>query len=238
LRRNTLLLRPQDTTRRNRYRATSSGDSRRCPPKVQVRPYSVSTPNIRRSTRPTYVPPAAGSRPGARQARCGPRPIGVPLCPVTDISARDVALTCAGLFDWQEHGRRRVSEPGPLECPGQVLPVIPAQSSATRNPECALFMQVCVAGAHRRLARREDPRPTRWHGGTNGPHWMATGRLIWHRTRSRASKPPLNRTSIVGSHQVWPVTHRLTRTLASSRETPMPSARLIDMANSGSAAPS
>src|SRR5579859_3421416 len=52
---NTLLLRPQDTTRRNRYRATSSGDSRRCPRKVHVTPYSVSTPKIRRST-PTRYP--------------------------------------------------------------------------------------------------------------------------------------------------------------------------------------
>src|SRR5580704_18109652 len=55
LRRKTLLLRPQDTTRRNRYRATSSGESRRCPRKVQVTPYSFSTPNIRRSTRQGYV---------------------------------------------------------------------------------------------------------------------------------------------------------------------------------------
>src|SRR6516225_6330543 len=55
-RKNTLLLRPQDTTRRNRYRATSSGDSRRCPRKVHVTPYSFSTPKIRRSTRPGYVP--------------------------------------------------------------------------------------------------------------------------------------------------------------------------------------
>src|SRR5215472_6361940 len=49
LRRNTLLLRPHDTTRRNRYLATSSGDRRRCPRNVQVTPYSFSSPNIRRS---------------------------------------------------------------------------------------------------------------------------------------------------------------------------------------------
>src|SRR5207344_2030789 len=49
LRRKTLLLRPQDTTRRNRYRATSSGDSRRLPRNVQVTPYSFSRPNIRLS---------------------------------------------------------------------------------------------------------------------------------------------------------------------------------------------
>ncbi len=36
-------------------------------------------------------------------------------------------------------------------------------------------------------------------------------------------------TLLRGDHQVWPVTHRLIRTLASSRETPMPSARLIDV---------
>jgi hypothetical protein len=40
----------------------------------------------------------------------------------------------------------------------------------------------------------------------------------------------------VGSHQVWPVTQRLIRTLASSRETPVPSALLIDVAKFGSAA--
>src|SRR3954452_425064 len=42
--------RPQCTTRRNRYRATSSGDSRRCPRNVHVTPYSFSMPKIRRST--------------------------------------------------------------------------------------------------------------------------------------------------------------------------------------------
>src|SRR5215813_7539862 len=52
LRRKTLLLRPQDTTRRNRYLATSSGDSRRWPRNVQVTPYSFSRPKIRRSTAP------------------------------------------------------------------------------------------------------------------------------------------------------------------------------------------
>src|SRR6266567_1437159 len=49
LRRKTLLLRPQETTRRNRYLATSSGDSRRCPRNVHVTPYSFSSPKIRRS---------------------------------------------------------------------------------------------------------------------------------------------------------------------------------------------
>src|SRR5215472_11788687 len=52
LRRNTLLLRPHETTRRNRYLATSSGDRRRWPRKVQVTPYSFSSPNIRLSIRP------------------------------------------------------------------------------------------------------------------------------------------------------------------------------------------
>src|SRR5215470_6262460 len=50
LRRNTLLLRPHETTRRNRYLATSSGESRRWPRNVQVTPYSFSSPNIRLST--------------------------------------------------------------------------------------------------------------------------------------------------------------------------------------------
>src|SRR5881397_3265571 len=48
--RNTFEDRPQWTTRRNRYRATSSGESRRCPRKVHVTPYSFSSPKIRRST--------------------------------------------------------------------------------------------------------------------------------------------------------------------------------------------
>src|SRR5215207_547021 len=47
--RNTLLLRPQLTTRRNRYRATSSGLSRRWPRRVQVTPYSFSSPKMRLS---------------------------------------------------------------------------------------------------------------------------------------------------------------------------------------------
>src|SRR6185295_12338757 len=50
LRRNTFELRPHDTTRRNRYRATSSGLSRRWPWNVQVTPNSVSMPMIRRCT--------------------------------------------------------------------------------------------------------------------------------------------------------------------------------------------
>src|SRR6266487_932621 len=49
LRRKTLLLRPQETTRRNRYRATSSGDSRLLPRNVQVTPYSFSRPKMRLS---------------------------------------------------------------------------------------------------------------------------------------------------------------------------------------------
>src|SRR5262245_49901032 len=45
-RKKTLLLRPQETTRRNRYRATSSGESRRWPRNVHVTPYSFSRPKI------------------------------------------------------------------------------------------------------------------------------------------------------------------------------------------------
>src|SRR5947208_10534558 len=47
--RNTFEDRPQWTTRLNRYRATSSGLSRRCPRRVQVTPYSFSSPKMRRS---------------------------------------------------------------------------------------------------------------------------------------------------------------------------------------------
>src|SRR5690348_2991201 len=61
LRRKTLLLRPQLTTLRNRYRATSSGERRRCPLKVQVTPYSFSIPKIRRSTSTSLGP---GQHPG------------------------------------------------------------------------------------------------------------------------------------------------------------------------------
>jgi hypothetical protein len=86
-------------------------------------------------------------------------------CPVTDISARRCASdACVGLFDWQENSRRRVIEVGPLECPGEVLPVIPARASATRKTECARFMQVCGAGAHRRRAVDSGKAPGRLDG--------------------------------------------------------------------------
>jgi hypothetical protein len=55
LRRNTLELRPQLTTLRKRYRATSSGLSRRWPLNVHVTPYSFSIPKIRRSTASDYA---------------------------------------------------------------------------------------------------------------------------------------------------------------------------------------
>ncbi len=55
LRRKTLLLRPHDTTRRKRYRATSSGDRRRCPLNVHVTPYSFSSPKMRRSMTEHYA---------------------------------------------------------------------------------------------------------------------------------------------------------------------------------------
>src|SRR4249920_3586649 len=59
--------RPQWTTRRNRYRATSSGLSRRCPRNVQVTPYSFSRPKIRRSIDPRVCP----RRTNAREPRSG-----------------------------------------------------------------------------------------------------------------------------------------------------------------------
>src|SRR5580704_7726078 len=52
--RKTLDERPQLTTRRKRYRATSSGLSRRWPRRVKVTPYSFSIPKMRRSTEPPY----------------------------------------------------------------------------------------------------------------------------------------------------------------------------------------
>src|ERR1035438_1773539 len=66
----TSLLRAPDTTRRNRSRATSSGDSRRCPRKTQVTPYSLSSPKMRLSTWPSYVSSApAGNRDPPRYRR-------------------------------------------------------------------------------------------------------------------------------------------------------------------------
>src|SRR4051812_15892449 len=53
--RKTLLLRPQETTRRKRYRATSSGLNRRWPRNVHVTPYSFSRPKIRRSIGSAYA---------------------------------------------------------------------------------------------------------------------------------------------------------------------------------------
>ena len=67
---------------------------------------------------------------------------------------------------------------------------------------------------------------------------MAKRKINCHRTADIEPSSLSVHTLSVGSHQVWPVTHRLTRTLASSRETPMPSACLIGVANFGSAAPS
>src|SRR5580698_9111765 len=52
--RKTLEERPQLTTRRKRYRATSSGLRRRWPRSVKVTPYSFSIPKMRRSTKPPY----------------------------------------------------------------------------------------------------------------------------------------------------------------------------------------
>src|SRR6185312_2046564 len=69
--RNTLDERPQDTTRRNRYRATSSGDSRRWPWNVHVTPYSFSNPKIRRSMSGSLCEWASNRPLPARGAREG-----------------------------------------------------------------------------------------------------------------------------------------------------------------------
>src|SRR5207342_1466793 len=65
--RNTLLDRPHDTTRRKRYRATSSGLSRRWPRSVHVTPYSFSSPKIRRSTEAAYRSAGGTQFPGVVQ---------------------------------------------------------------------------------------------------------------------------------------------------------------------------
>src|SRR5262245_32366006 len=67
--RNTLLERPQETTRRKRYRATSSGLRRRWPRRVQVTPYSFSSPKMRRSTRRRLPPRAKWSAAPSRSPR-------------------------------------------------------------------------------------------------------------------------------------------------------------------------
>src|SRR3954465_12907969 len=59
--RNTLDDRPHETTRRNRYRATSSGLRRRCPRNVHVTPYSFSRPKMRRSIALNLSVAGAGS---------------------------------------------------------------------------------------------------------------------------------------------------------------------------------
>jgi hypothetical protein len=53
-------------------------------------PYSVSIPNIRRSTRPTYVASAAGVTARCRQASCGPRPAGEPLADIQAFLEPDI----------------------------------------------------------------------------------------------------------------------------------------------------
>src|SRR5881409_300513 len=69
--RNTFEDLPQCTTRRNRYRATSSGERRRWPRNVQVTPYSFSKPKILRSTSMSVGP--RGTNAGMRLAGQDPR---------------------------------------------------------------------------------------------------------------------------------------------------------------------
>src|SRR5215218_377092 len=84
LRRKTLLLRPQLTTLRKRYRATSSGLSRRCPLNVHVTPYSFSIPKMRRSTTPAYGAQALVHAGAAVLAEPAPR--GGPLAHHRNVS--------------------------------------------------------------------------------------------------------------------------------------------------------
>jgi hypothetical protein len=57
----------------------------------------------------------------------------------------------------------------------------PTSPFGTRNAECARFMQVCDAGAHRRRAGREGSGPTRWQRleraalDGNGPTYVSRG---------------------------------------------------------------
>src|SRR5690242_13510495 len=115
LRRNTLLLRPQETTRRNRYLATSSGESLRLPRNVHVTPYSFSSPKMRLSIaqsvnhglvtdqpppRPTFVRRWPRSR--------GRLPVHRDVLRLHELEQPVVAALAAeaGLLDATEGGRR------------------------------------------------------------------------------------------------------------------------------------
>src|SRR4029077_5281214 len=112
LRRNTLLLRPHETTRRNRYLATSSGESLRLPRNVHVTPYSFSSPNIRlsiadsvnhgRDQAPSATPPRSGAAPP------GHLPVDRDVLALGELKQPVVAALAAkaGLLDAAERGRR------------------------------------------------------------------------------------------------------------------------------------
>ena len=138
--RNTLLLRPHDTTRRKRYRATSSGDSRRCPRKVHVTPYSFSSPKIRRSTRPGYVPsPHDNTRPAHPSAGGQLSPARVPFPgPAPLVARRVVPGPCTAI--------RRTGWPAsPPPIPG---------APGRPHPACKIGYQ-----QHSRLLDGLDPMP-------------------------------------------------------------------------------
>src|SRR6516165_6355968 len=113
LRRNTLLLRPQETTRRKRYLATSSGESLRLPRNVHVTPYSFSSPNIRLSIAESVNHGAVTVQP---RPRLGPLPVNSYVLRLHELEQAVVAaLTAqAGLLDAAER-RGRVGHDAPVD---------------------------------------------------------------------------------------------------------------------------
>src|SRR5580700_7876149 len=138
--RNTLLLRPHDTTRRKRYRATSSGDSRRCPRKVQVTPYSFSSPKIRRSTRQGYVP---SCRDDSTEGPCHPAARSLPSAAAhlrQQVPVPDVDRVRAVMVD-----TRRLAQSGQGSRLG--LPVVEEPGRAVGDEERRPLRSRVVPGA-------------------------------------------------------------------------------------------
>src|SRR5689334_21545025 len=111
LRGNTLLLRPQETTRRNRYLATSSGECLRLPQNVHVTPYSFSSPNIRLSIASTVnhaLTEALDAMPDACRERNRLRPVHRGVLALGEFQQAVVAALTAedGVLDVAERGGR------------------------------------------------------------------------------------------------------------------------------------
>src|SRR5690606_23821775 len=154
LARNTLEDRPQDTTRRNRYRATSSGLSRRWPRSVQVTPYSFSRPKIRRSIASTYTPSGASPplTPGAPSGRWSGQAAGELVAlgardgPPTVAAAQGRRLGAAG------HGRAA----RPADRPARRLEGVAERQTLTPGLAEALGDGLRLAAEHRGVGLVHD----------------------------------------------------------------------------------